>query len=118
GLKTVFCEFNEYKRKKLRPDQQLALEHDLAVVKSLGDKGYHFGIEGHACNFDGSTEYNMMLSHRRAEKIANYFKKSGVKGEMHVKGCGTTQLIVPAGNKEQQAPNRRVEIYAYPPEQA
>lgn len=114
GLKTLFFEFNRYKIDDLRPDQRPVLEHNLKVVKSLANKGYKIGIEGHACDSAGSTEYNMMLSEDRARSVADYFKKSGITTHLPVTGHGCAHLIVPSGTSEQQAPNRRVEIYAYP----
>lgn len=113
GLKTLFFEFNKYKIEDLRPDQRPVLEHNTKVVKSLVNKGYKIGIEGHACDSAGSTEYNMMLSEDRARSVADYLKKNGILAHLSVSGHGCAHLIVPSGTSEQQAPNRRVEIYAY-----
>ncbi len=115
GLKAIFFGFNKYEIMDLQPDQRPVLEHDLAVVKSLANKGYKISLEGHACDSAGSTEYNMMLSEDRAHAVADYLREAGVKGEFYITGHGCAHLIVPSGNREQQAPNRRVEIYAYPP---
>ncbi len=113
GLKPVFQEYNKYKIADLRPDQQPVLKENLAVVKNLAQKGYKISIEGHACDSAGSTEYNMMLSEDRARAVKDYFKKHGVHGKLYIIGHGCAHLRVPSGNREQQAPNRRVEIYAY-----
>ncbi len=123
GLKRVFFRFNKYMiqgDEGLTPDQMSALKHDLAIVRSLAGKHYRIAIEGHACNSDGSTEYNLMLSEDRAKAVQNYFIEQGVPGAANfdIKGHGCQHLIVPTGNAEQQAPNRRVEIFAYPPEAA
>lgn len=117
GLKTIFFEFDKYKISDLRPDQKTVLDHDLKVAKSLSDKGYRLVLEGHACNSAGSTDYNMALSADRAQAIKDYFKESGIAGDVETVGRGAAHLIVPSGNREQQAPNRRVEIYAYPAEE-
>ncbi|MBA3751451.1 OmpA family protein [Candidatus Dependentiae bacterium] len=114
GLKTLFFEFNKYRIEDVRPDQRPVLEHDLRIIKSLVSKGYKIGIEGHACDSAGSTEYNMMLSEDRARSVANYLKSNGIAADLHVIGHGCAHLIVLSGTMEQQAPNRRVEIYAYP----
>lgn len=114
GLKTVFFEFNKYRIDELRPDQKPVLEQDADIVKSLANKGYKISIEGHACDSAGSTEYNMMLSEDRARAVADYFKAAGVQAELYTVGHGCAHLLVPSGTREQQAPNRRVEIYAYP----
>lgn len=116
GLKNVFFEFNRYRIDDLRPDQRPVLAHDLGIVKSLAAKGYKISVEGHACNSAGSTEYNMMLSEDRARAVADYLRKHGVVGEIATIGHGSEHRIVESGTREQQAPNRRVEIYAYPQE--
>lgn len=113
GLKTLFFEFDKYRIEDLRPDQRPVLERDLQIAKSLADKGYKLVLEGHACNSAGSTDYNMALSADRAQAVKEYFAEHGVEGDIETVGRGSAHLIVPSGNREQQAPNRRVEIYAY-----
>ena len=113
GLKPIFFEFDKYKEEDLRPDQRPVLEHDVKVAKSLASKGYRLVLEGHACNSAGSTDYNMALSADRALAVKKYFQENGVIGSLETVGHGAAHLVVPSGNKEQQAPNRRVEIYAY-----
>ena len=117
GLKPVYFEFNMSKVKELQPDQKPVLAHNSQVLKSLAEKGYRISIEGHACDSAGSTEYNMMLSEDRARAVKEHLEKQGVKGEILYVGYGCEHLIVPTGDLKQQAPNRRVEIYAYLPEQ-
>ena len=116
GLKPIYFEFNKYKTSELQPDQKPVLAHNMQVIKSLADKGYRISIEGHACDSAGSTEYNMMLSEDRAREIKEYLKHQGVRGEILYVGYGCEHLIVPTGDRKQQAPNRRVEIYAYQPD--
>lgn len=118
GFKTLYFEYDKYRLNDLREDQRAVLNHDLKVAKSLTDKGYRLVLEGHADNAGGSTEYNMALSERRAEMVKNYFNDHDVDGNIKTKGCGAEFRVVPSGTKEQQAPNRRVEIYAYPDESA
>lgn len=113
GLKTVFFEFDRYKVDDLRGDQKPVLEQDVKVAKSLCDKGYRLVVEGHACSSAGSTDYNMALSADRANAVKQYFREQGINGDIETVGRGNAHLIVPSGNAEQQAPNRRVEIYAY-----
>ena len=118
GFKPIFFEFDKYKVSDLRPDQRPVLEHDLKKAKALADKGYTFVIAGHASSEAGSTEYNMMLSEDRASATRKYFADHGVDAKIDIVGYGCTQLIVPSGNREQQAPNRRIEIFAYPQKSA
>lgn len=110
GLKTIYYDFDHY---EIRPDQNAALEHNLSVAKGLVDKGYDISVEGHSCNIARDTQYNIALSEKRAHSVANYFKKNGIKKEIPTLGCGATKTLVPDGDIKQQAPNRRVEIYAY-----
>lgn len=68
-------------------------------------------VEGHT-DLIGSEEDNLDLSRRRAESVRNYLVKSmrmdGTK--IITGGLGETQPLVPGGDKDAQALNRRVEI--------
>lgn len=109
GLKTIYFDFDQY---SIRPDQKAELEHDLAVVKKLVSQGKKIVIEGHACNSAGSKHYNLHLSENRAKAVKEYFIKNNVpSNKLQTVGRGFEMCIVSEGNKEQQAPNRRVEIY-------
>lgn len=120
GLKTIFFEFDKFKIESLRPDQRPVLEHDLKTVKSLTCKGYRIVLEGHT-DSAGSTDYNMALSIDRADAVKQYLKEHGVTGQIDSVGRGSAHLVVPASADKsnlaelarQEAPNRRVEIYAY-----
>lgn len=118
GLKPIYFEYNQYRVQHLQPDQKPVFEHNVHVLKKLTDKGYRISVEGHACDSDGSTEYNMMLSEDRAREVKQTLEKKGVRGEILYVGYGSEHLIVPTGDRRQQAPNRRVEIYAYLPDEA
>ena len=118
GLKPVHFEFNKYKIADLQPDQKPVLAQNAKILQSLSDKGYRLSIEGHACDSAGSTEYNMMLSEDRARAVKEYLVTQGVKGSISFVGFGCEHLIIPTGDRKQQAPNRRVEIYAYKTDEA
>ena len=108
GLKTVYFDFDEH---GIRPDQKPVLEYDLKKVKELTEKGTVV-VEGHACRYAGSALYNMMLSEKRAKKVADFLIKKGVPGDkLKVVGRGYEMCVVADGDIEQQAPNRRVEFY-------
>lgn len=112
GLKAIYYDFND---PKIRQDQMDIVNRNLSIAKDLTAKGYEIVIEGHACDSAGSRDYNMHLSESRAQGIADHFVKSGFnKKRVSTVGRGCEMLIVAQGTKEQQAPNRRVEIYAYP----
>ena len=67
---------------------------------------------GHACNSAGSEKYNMQLSDRRAHAIKQYIIKNTNIDQDNISafGLGSTELLV-TGNKDEQAPNRRAEIF-------
>lgn len=113
GLQTVYYDFD---KKSARADQLAKLDHDVQVVKKLASKNYDIVVEGHACDSAGSPHYNLVLSEDRAHGVVDYFTSHGVdRKNLSCVGRGSEQRIVPFGNREQQAPNRRVEIYAYAP---
>lgn len=62
-----------------------------------------FSVKGYTCMV-GPDKYNVGLSKRRAETVASFFKKSGVK-VLEVEGLGKT-----SDNKDKRL-NRKVEIY-------
>ena len=68
-------------------------------------------IYGHT-DSQGSDEYNMDLSKKRAKAIRNYFIRRGVKSsQIKWEGMGKTQLIYPDDKEDWMAKeNRRVEI--------
>jgi len=114
GFKELYFGFNKHRIDDLGPDQRPVLQENIALVKSLLHKGYRISIEGHACNSAGSTEYNTMLSELRAREVRDYLRSHGAsRGMITVVGYGATQLRVPTGDRREQGPNRRVEIYAY-----
>ena len=67
-------------------------------------------IEGHTDTF-GSEQYNLRLSRRRAQAVRDFLVSCGVAAErLRVRGLGESRPLVPEGDKEAQAPNRRVEF--------
>ena len=74
-----------------------------------------FIIEGHTDTI-GSEEYNMTLSLKRAQSVHDWLVESLGLGEerVSVKGYGETKPLVPTGDRDAQAINRRVEIAIRP----
>ena len=108
GFRPIYFEFD---KDRIRPGQQASIEFDLARAKELTLKGQTIVIEGHACQFAGSAKYNMHLSERRARFVRQYFIENGIpRSKLKVVGRGSEMCVVPTGDKEQQAPNRRVEF--------
>ncbi len=61
----------------------------------------------------GSYSYNLQLSQRRAQAVANVIKAYGATNRIYAKGCSYNKPIVPNKTPAQKALNRRVEIYLY-----
>lgn len=67
-------------------------------------------IEGHTDSV-GNADYNMALSQRRAQAVADYLKSKGVAaGRFTVKALGETKPRFDNATAEGQAKNRRVEV--------
>lgn len=67
-------------------------------------------IIGHTDN-TGSDKYNLWLSERRAQSVANYFVSQGIKvTRLTVMGRGEQNPIANNGQESGRAMNRRVEI--------
>ena len=110
NLKTVYFDFDQY---LLRADQQEAFNFNLKQIKKLVDSGTMIVVEGHACKSAGSSVYNMMLSQKRAQIGADFLISHGIPAnKVKVVGRGNEMCIVSDGSREQQAPNRRIELYA------
>lgn len=69
-------------------------------------------IEGHACNSCGSERYNLVLSDDRAKTVKKKIVESTVipAEKIFETGYGTSHMIV-SGNRTEQAPNRRAEVF-------
>ncbi len=68
-------------------------------------------IEGHT-DSDGNPKYNLDLSRRRAQAIANYIEYNGQFSAERIKffGYGDTRPLVPNDSEENKRQNRRVEF--------
>lgn len=108
-LETIYFDFDKH---DIRPDQKGALDRTLVKIKKIASKeGATIVLEGHACTFGGSAQYNMRLSEQRAEAIRHYLIKHGIPAhQLKTVGHGSEQCKTQGGNQEQQAPNRRVEF--------
>lgn len=73
--------------------------------------GLYCWIEGHT-DLVGSDEFNRELSKRRADAVKNYLVKSMRMNpdKIITQGFGRSVPLVTGGTREEQAPNRRVEI--------
>jgi hypothetical protein len=85
---------------------------DLFLLLSL-NSNLNIRIEGHTNGFYPSTSVDEMLSENRAKEIRMYFTEKGISEDrITVKGLGSTKMIYPTPEDEdQEGFNRRVEFY-------
>jgi type IX secretion system PorP/SprF family membrane protein len=70
-------------------------------------------ITGHSDN-RGTKEDNLIISKERAENVAEYLKKRGVKkNRITTEAAGSSQPVVPNNSEENREKNRRVEFEIY-----
>ncbi|AAU90789.1 MULTISPECIES: OmpA family protein [Methylococcus] len=66
-------------------------------------------VAGHTST-EGTNEYNMRLSIRRAHSVADYLKAKGVTNQLYPKGYGEEYPLVPEHSEADREKNRRVEL--------
>ena len=92
----------------LRPEAQTNLQSLAKVLNKYADTKVL--IEGHT-DSDGSEDYNLTLSQRRAQAVANYISGLQVDAtRLTTMGYGETQPIASNETAEGKQQNRRVEI--------
>lgn len=116
-LKAVHFDFDD---SSLRADQKPVVVYDAKMVeKTIATApSTTIVVEGHACHSAGSRTYNLAKSEARAKAVAKELVAQGVEAE-HIKTVGRGAEM-PAivhgkrveGNRQQQWPNRRVELHA------
>lgn len=83
---------------------------DKAVKQIKAEKPEKVLVKGYA-DTTGPAEYNVKLSQRRANAVADYLVKEGVcKKSVTAKGYGSTTIFDPANTTAGRAQNRRAEI--------
>lgn len=83
---------------------------DRVAVSLLAHPEVKVEVGGH-CDSDGSNEYNLKLSDRRAKAVRDYLIKKGVAAtQLTAKGYGESQPIADNKTAEGKAKNRRVEL--------
>ena len=67
-------------------------------------------VDGY-CDAIGSEEYNLKLSQRRADAVAEYLEHKGIpESRLVPRGFGKTNFVAPNDIDEGRAQNRRVEL--------
>ena len=84
-----------------------------SIAQRLQSSGVNrFTIVGHT-DSDGSEEYNLKLSERRAKAVADYLATRGIaRNTMITSGSGEELPISDNSTESGKAANRRVEIFA------
>jgi OOP family OmpA-OmpF porin len=86
----------------------------LATLDQLTDQIRHaprtvIEIGGHTDKY-GEPEYNLQLSHRRAEAVRRYFSKHGLTNQFTSVGYGTSQPLSGSEKRAGLQRNRRIEL--------
>lgn len=99
----------EFNKSELRESAKVGL-FKLAILLDTNRTMYCW-IEGHT-DLIGSDDANLQLSVRRAEAVKEYLVKAMnfEPDKIITRGYGRYHPIITTGDKNQQAPNRRVEI--------
>ncbi len=102
----ILFDFDKY---DLKPQAEAVLEQ---IKSSIIDQhpDAKLVVEGHTDD-RGTVEYNLKLSQRRAESVANWLAKHGVDvPRLQSKGYGKGKPKYPNDTEENRSRNRRVEI--------
>lgn len=68
-----------------------------------------YDVTGHTDTV-GTTDFNDVLSLRRAESVVKYLKGRGVAADLRSKGAGSSQPVATNATPEGRAQNRRIEF--------
>ncbi|MBU0673895.1 MAG: OmpA family protein [Proteobacteria bacterium] len=92
----------------LNPDSSSELDQWLDFLR--GQPGLSFELNGHTDN-SGSRTYNLELSLKRAQAVADYLAQQGISSSrMKIQGFGPDQPRKKNDSPENRRKNRRVEI--------
>ncbi len=98
----------DFDKAVIKPDYRDILKEAARIIRDRPAKNVI--VEGHTCNI-GPAEYNMGLSQRRAQAVADFLIQEGVsKDRIKIKGYGLTNPRFNNNTREGRALNRRVEI--------
>lgn len=104
-LNNVFFDFDKSDLKS-----ESYIELDKLADLLLKNPKIKIEISGHT-DAKGEEKYNLILSQKRAESVANYLIQKGIdKSRLIAKGYGETQPISPDDTEANKAKNRRTEV--------
>jgi OOP family OmpA-OmpF porin len=100
----------EFNKANLTAEGKVKISEAVAIMKQ--HPTLRVSVEGHTDSIGGDA-YNMRLSERRAQTVADFMAENGVsRSRMDVKGFGKTRPIADNSTAAGRARNRRVEIIA------
>jgi len=103
--RTVYFDLDSY---TLKPESKELL--DFLIQKLEANPEYFIELIGHT-DVEGTENYNLELSRRRASEVESYMLEQGIGvGRISTKGVGEQRLLYTNGTLEEMAKNRRVEI--------
>jgi outer membrane protein OmpA-like peptidoglycan-associated protein len=92
----------------LKPESKKPLQEIVKLMQNY--PGLKLELQGHTDN-QGSAEYNLALSQRRAETVKAYLVTGGIDdSRLLAKGYGLSRPVASNDTKEGRAKNRRVEL--------
>ena len=98
----------DFDRATLTADGRHVIDQAIAAAKAGGNPLIR--VDGHT-DTAGASDYNVALSNRRADAVADYMVAHGIPAEeIQVTGEGEQNLAVPTGDGVPNGPNRRVVI--------
>lgn len=95
-------------RDEIRPESRPLLDRIAGILAQC--PATRFTVEGHT-DTDGSFEYNMDLSQRRAAAVVTYLAGRGVAAtRLEARGFGFTRPVAPNDTADGKARNRRIDF--------
>jgi OOP family OmpA-OmpF porin len=90
-------------------DSAMAILNKTAVDLGAYPVKKNIEVRGHASS-EGTNEYNLRLSQRRSQSVADYLKRKGVTNKLIAKGYGEEYPIADNNTEAGREKNRRVEL--------
>lgn len=99
----------EFDKARIRPRAAFELDQ----VAEILEMNPHLRVKfvGHTCDI-GTREYNLKLSHRRADAVRQYMIDKGISPRrLESEGMGFSEPLVPNTSEKNRVMNRRTEIH-------
>jgi OOP family OmpA-OmpF porin len=105
-VESVFFEFD---KARIRPRAAFELDQ-VAEILEMNPR-LRVKFQGHTCDI-GTREYNLKLSHRRADAVRQYMIDKGISPKrLESEGMGFSKPLVPNISEKNRTMNRRTEIH-------